>query len=96
MLFVHREGCKTFLPPVAPPVFAEIDPEGIAALALANGTRQARFILRYIDQVHVVWHQAPGPDSNLMLTVPKGYQFDIGLDNPLRRKMPAGDDFIFE
>jgi len=62
-----------------PPLLAIIDPSRVTPMGLADGSPQAVLGLGNHDQMHVVGHQAVGPDLDLVLAAPLGHQVQVGL-----------------
>ena len=64
---------------LSPPALAEVDHSGISAVDLSDGLSQPLNRRGDQNQMHVVRHQAVGPDANAKLTAPMGQQRKILL-----------------
>lgn len=60
MWFVHDDGAEPPLPEVTGSLASRLDNSGIGAMDPSQRTVQTVRIGRHWDEVHVVWHQAPG------------------------------------
>ena len=65
---IHRKGGETFLPEVPGPSILTVDLKGITLVCLAQGSCQTLLTRRYDDEVHVIGHQAVGPDVQSVAT----------------------------
>ena len=80
------------MPQVAAPALAEVDHAGVAAVDLAHCQPQRFRRLGHGDEMHVVGHEAIGPDGHPTLFTPLRHELDVGSvvilaeENPL----PAG------
>jgi len=66
------------LPQMSTPVLPEIDHATIATMRLAYSAAQSVFSCRNGDQMHMIRHQAIGPDLHLTFSAPFGQQGDVG------------------
>ncbi len=64
---------------MTPPPVPKIDPSRVTPMCLANRTTQAVLGLWNHNQMHVVRHQAVGPDLNLMFGASLAHQLLVGL-----------------
>jgi len=69
MGLVHWKGGEAFLPEVPGPPMPAVDLEGVSVVRLTQRPGQPLLVRRYDDEVHVVGHQAVGPDAQ---SVPMG------------------------
>jgi hypothetical protein len=56
---------------------AKIDVPRIATMRLTQRRSQSVFVPGHHDQVHVIWHQAPGPDFGARLPGKLAQEFDV-------------------
>jgi len=48
-------------------------------MSLSDGSRKPLLVLGHCHQMHMVWHQAIGPDLNPFLPAPHGHQSQVCL-----------------
>jgi hypothetical protein len=91
ILLVHDEGVEAFLPQVSAPPVTEIDHPGVAAVCLGNRTAQSVLFARHQDDVHMVRHQAIGPNLR-PAAFARGRHEELVLREVLVGEKPTDDD----
>ena len=62
-----------------PPPLPEIDPPGVSAMGLTNCAGKPFLGFRHHNEMHMVRHQAPGPDCHAAFAAPFSHQRYIGM-----------------
>lgn len=74
------------MPKVTSPLFPEIDMARITPVRLANAVTQPLLALRHCNEMHMIRHQAVGPDNHFPPRAPFCHEFAIDLIVPVAKE----------
>ena len=77
MFLVHGDGAKAALPEMTAALAPRLDDSRIATMHARQRAAQPVGVGRDQDEMHVVWHQAPGPYLDLRRAAIGGEQVAI-------------------
>ena len=75
--FIHWKRSKSFLPKMASPFFPKVNVSSIAAMRFPDGSGQASLRLWNRNQVNMIRHQAPCPDTYQVFFAPVCHELNI-------------------
>jgi hypothetical protein len=77
MILVHGDATKPALPEMAGAPLTRVNNAGIASMRRGKSAAQAIGVGGNEDQVHVIWHQAPGPNLDVCVVAMPGQQIAV-------------------
>jgi hypothetical protein len=88
MALIHWVRCESALPEVSSPALPFVDAASVAPVGVPDGSAEVGICPRYCYQVHVVWHQAIGPDADAVQSAGLCHNGLIGGEVPLIEECP--------